>query len=134
MRVPAAYSTLHTGDAPSTPEQKRDWLAMVDTAILEVSTGQSIYSCNALPQSLRGIYAEAVFGRRNEAGFDTPKWKTLYEEYNRAVRDGASANEWYHHDLVQYRLAALRRFRNIIRRTLPLSSKKRKTKPFWYES
>lgn len=125
MRVPAAYNVLPDRDAPRDAEEKREWLKDVDAAILKVSTGESTYSCNALPSVLRAIYAEAVFTRGDDIGFDTPTWAERYEKYLQVVQHGAPENESYHSRLRAYRVAALRRFRSIIRRTIPISKRKR---------
>ena len=133
MRVPAAYNSLHTGDAPGTPEDKREWLKDVDAAILAVSTGTHEYSCNALPPYVRLIYADALFagaeGDRNDVGFHTMLWDKLFAQYEQEVAAGIVKSAASYGAFREYRVAALRRFRNIIRRTIPIS--KREKKPFW---
>lgn len=133
MRVPAAYNVLPDRDAPRDAEEKREWLKAVDAAILAVSTGRHEFSCNALPYYLRAIYADALFagaeGDPHDAGFHTMLWRKLYAQYEQEVAAGIAKLAVNHGALREYRVAALRRFRNIIRRTLPIS--KRKKKPFW---
>jgi hypothetical protein len=131
MRVPAAYNVLPDCDAPMDAEEKRGWLEDVDAAILAVSKGWHEYSCIALPQYLRATYADAVFagaeGNPHDAGFHTKLWRELYAQYEQEVF--ANVRDAQAHALREYRVAALRRFRNIIRRTIPIS--KREKKPFW---
>ena len=133
MRVPAAYNSLPTGDAPGTPEDKREWLKDVDNAILAVSTRRHEFSCNALPYYLRATYADALFagaeGNPHDAGFHTKLWRKLYAQYEQEVAAGIVESASGPGALREYRVAALRRFRNAIRRTLPIS--KREKKPFW---
>lgn len=133
MRVPAAYNSLHTGDAPDTPEDKREWLKDVDAAILAVSTGGHEFSCNALPQYLRAMYADALFagaeGDPHDVGFHTMLWRKLHAQYAQEKVAGIAKLAAIHGPFREYRVAALRRFRNIIRRTIPIS--KREKKPFW---
>ena len=133
MRVPAAYNVLPDRDAPRDAEEKREWLKDVNAAILSVSTGAHDYSCIALPPYLRAMYADALFagaeGDRHDVGFHTMLWREINESYTEAVAAGASAYEERHPALVEYRVSALKRFRSIIRRTIPLS--KREKKPFW---
>lgn len=133
MRVPAAYNVLPDRDAPSTPDDKREWLKDVDAAILAVSTGTHEFSCNALPPYLRPIYADALFAGaeddRHDVGFHTMLWRKLYAQYEQEVAAGIAKSVANHGAFREYRVAALRRFRNIIRRTLPIS--KRKHKPYW---
>jgi len=133
MRVPAAYNVLPDRDAPRDAEEKREWLKDVDAAILAVSTRWHEYSCIALPQYLRATYADAVFagaeGNPHDAGFHTKLWRELYAQYEQEVAAGIVESASGPGALREYRVAALRRFRNIIRRTIPIS--KREKKPFW---
>lgn len=129
MRVSAAYNVLPDRDAPTDAEEKREWLKDVDAAILTVSTGVHEYSCIALPAYLRATYADAVFagaeGDPHDAGFHTMLWRTLYAQYEQEVAAGIAKLAVNHGALREYRVAALRRFRSIIRRTIPISKRKR---------
>ena len=133
MRVPAAYNVLPDCDAPMDAEEKREWLKDVDAAILAVSTGRHEFSCNALPYYLRAIYADALFAGaehdRHDTGFHTELWRKLHMQYEQKVAAGTAPLAAYYAPFRKYRVAALRRFRSIIHRTLPMS--KRKKKPFW---
>lgn len=133
MRVPAAYNVLPDRDAPRDAEEKREWLKNVNAAILSVSTGAHDYSCIALPPYLRAMYADALFagaeGDRHDVGFHTTLWRSLYAQYEEEVAAGTVASEADPGALREYRVAALKRFRSIIRRTIPIS--KREKKPFW---
>ena len=133
MRVPAAYNVLPDRDAPMDAEEKRGWLKNVDAAILAVSTGTHEYSCNALPPYVRLIYADALFagaeGDPDDAGFHTKLWRKLHAQYEQEVAAGTAKSASDPVALREYRVAALRRFRNIIRRTIPIS--KREDKPYW---
>ena len=133
MRVPVAYNVLPDRDAPRDAEEKREWLKDVDAAILAVSTRWHTYSCIALPQYLRAMYADAVFagseGNPHDAGFHTKLWRELYAQYEQEVAAGIVESASAPGVLKEYRVAALRRFRNIIRRTIPIS--KREHKPYW---
>ena len=133
MQVPVAYNVLPERDAPRDAEEKREWLEGVDAAILAVSTRKHEFSCNALPHYLRAIYADALFAGaeydRNDVGFHTTLWRKLYAQYEQEKAAGIATLAANRVPLREYRVAALRRFRSIIRRTLPIS--KRKKKPFW---
>jgi len=128
MRVPAAYNVLPDRDAPRDAEEKRGWLEDIDTAIREIEEHVVHYTCNALPRHLTYLYREALMagtdGDYKNVGFDTDLWRKLYERYTEAVAAGASSCEARHPMLVEYRVSALKRFRNIVRRTLPLSKRK----------
>ena len=133
MRVPAAYNVLPDCDAPRDAEEKRGWLEDIDTAILAVSKGWHAYSCIALPQYLRAMYADAVFagseGNPNDAGFHTKLWRELYAQYEQELAAGIVTPASDPGTLREYRVSALKRFRNIVRRTIPMS--KRKDRPYW---
>lgn len=127
MRVPAAYNILPDCDAPRDAEEKRGWLEDIDTAIKEIEQDIVHYTCNALPRYLRYLYKDALRAGRDgdhmNVGFDTDLWRKLYERYQEAVAAGASSCEAHHPVLVEYRVSALKRFRSIVRRTLPLSKR-----------
>jgi hypothetical protein len=121
MTVPKRWGVLPDMYAPRTPEDKRYMMADIKHAVNSVAEGRTRHSCNALPHLLVEPYSEAMYANP-DAGFHTYLWEHCKKNSPLSVPD---IEQYYRESplLVRYRVAALKTFLHIVRRTIPLSKR-----------